>query len=935
MTANPRRSALMPVAFSLLALALGAQAGIRPVQLRCEGEANPISTTDSPRLSWQIASEERNQSQSAWQILVASRAELLEPQKADLWDSGKVPTTRAHTVRYQGKTLPVGKTYHWKVRCWDTNDKDSEWSEVATWECAPTTPADWRGAQWIDDGKANPEKDEDLYQNDPAPLLRREFQLDKPVLRARLHVAGLGLCMPSLNGERIQDQIFDPAWTNFDKRILFRSHDVSKQIQKGNNCIGIALGNGWFNPLPLRMWGSRNIRKDLPIGRPRAIACLIVDHPDGSQTTITTGPGWKTAEGPTLRNSIYIGEVRDARLAIPNWDRVGLDPSAWKLARMVDAPLEPLQPLAMKPVRSHETLTVKAITSPAAGTHIVDFGTNFTGLPELKIKAPAGTRITLRYGELRHADGTLNPMTSVCGQIKGMITEKDGSQRPKGGPGAPEVAWQEDVYIASGKGIETYRPDFTFHAFRFMEIKGLPKAPKAADIKAIVFNTELPVVGTFASSNPLFDRIQAMCLRTFRANAMTVQSDCPHRERFGYGGDIVATSETFMMNFDMAGFYAKTVRDWGDAIQPDNLMPDTAPYVGVKYCGVGWGMAHPLLLEQLYQHYGNLDLIREQLPIALRWIQAEADRRKDGLVTVGLGDHEALTQGSREASRGPEIRTPMFIDAARRIARLARLIGQEEPAKHCEALANESQAAWEKAFFNPETGMVGYDSQTQLSFALGFGAVPEASKPLVVEQLIKDLTKTEDRPRLTTGIYGTWQLLENLPKYTRNDLAYALAIRETFPSWGWMLKNDATTLWEHWEGSDNTYSNNHPMFGSISGWFYRWLGGIQIAPDAVAFDRILIQPKPVDGLGWVKTSHDTVRGKIVSNWKTTKSGREYEITIPTGATATLVLPRLAEQKFTESGKPLESADGVRVLCNDPFETRLEVGGGSYRFVATP
>jgi alpha-L-rhamnosidase len=464
-----------------------------------------------------------------------------------------------------------------------------------------------------------------------------------------------------------------------------------------------------------------------------------------------------------------------------------------------------------------------------------------------------------------------------------------------------------------------------------MEIKGLPTAPTQENIKAIVFSTELPTAGSFVCSNPLLNNIQKICLRTFHSNTMTVQSDCPHRERFGYGGDICATSEAFMMNFDMAGFYAKTVRDWGDSIQPNGLFPDTAPYVGIKYCGVGWGMVHPLLIEQLYQHYGNKALIEEQLPMALRWIQSEADRRKDGLVVIGLGDHEALTNESREESRGPEVRTPLFIDAAHRIARLARILGQNKEADHCDALAKESQQAWEKTYLNKETGMVSVGTQTQLSFALGFEIAPQASQPLVFNQLVKDLTKTEDSPRLTTGIYGTWQLLETLPKFGRNDLAYSLATRETFPSWGWMLKNNATTLWEHWAGSDNTYSNNHPMFGSVSSWFFRWLGGIQVAPDAFAFDRIIISPKPAKGLEWVDSSHDSVRGRIVSNWKVTESGTEYEIAIPTGCTATLVLPHAPKQNLTESGKPLESADGIKVISKDASETRIQVGGGHYLF----
>ena len=304
---------------TLLAITAHQALAVNVTELRCDGQTSPVGASQSPTLTWRITTEERNQRQTAWQILVSSSDELLADDKGDLWDSGKTTPNRSPQVRYSGKPLSAGTTCHWKVRCWDAADKPSAWSEPSTFEFAPASPADWQGARWIDDGKPLPEKDEDFYQEDPAPLLRRAFNITKPVTRARLHIAGLGYAYPSLNGARVADHALDPPWTNFDKRVLYRTHDVTKQLAEGANCIGLTLGNGWFNPLPLRMWGGRNIREALPTGRPRAIALLVVDHPDGTQTTVTTDDGWKTAEGPTLRNSVYLGEVRDARKALPGW----------------------------------------------------------------------------------------------------------------------------------------------------------------------------------------------------------------------------------------------------------------------------------------------------------------------------------------------------------------------------------------------------------------------------------------------------------------------------------------------------------------------------------------------------------------------------------------------------------------------------------------
>ncbi len=892
-------------------------AALIPLDLRSDGNSSLMGVSAQPKFSWRVESSDTMQSQAAWQILVASSVELLAKDQGDLWDSTKQPKAASPFVAYAGKPLQAGGIYHWKVRCWDEKDQVSDWSKPTTIEIAPMTPADWRGAKWIDDGRDNPTEDQDFYQPDPAPLLRKEFNIAKPIRRARLHVAGLGYALPSLNGKRLADTPLDPPWTAFDKRILFRSHDVTSALKEGGNCIGLALGNGWHNPLPLRMWAHRNIRGSMAVGRPRAIACLVIDHSDGTHTTITTGSDWQVATGATTRNSIYLGEERDARLSLDGWDKPGFDTAKWKPVRVSNAPLEPLKPLLdMPPVRETETFLAASVKTLKQGQHIVDFGVNFTGVPAIDLDVPVGTKVLMRFGEILNDDGSLNPMTSVCGQVKGKRKNDKGEETLIGGPGSPEIAWQQDVYIARG-GKETYRPDFTFHAFRYMEITGLTEAPKVESIRGIRLHSALPTSGSFSCSNELFNRIQNITRNTFVNNVVSVQSDCPHRERFGYGGDIAVTSEAYMMNYDMSGFYAKTIRDWADAARPDGNFTDTAPFVGVNYCGVGWAMAHPLLLEQHYQHYGDIALIREQLPAAMRWFALEASKRKNGLVPSGLGDHEAF-----ERLGGAPVTTPMFIDTARRMARLARIIGNEEDSKRLEAMAKESAVAWTKTFLDPKTGKVGGGIQSEQLLALGFGAAAQPSDTAVYEYLVKDLKAAADGPSLTTGIFGTRFMLEMLSQRDDHNMAYALANRKTFPSWGHMIENGATTLWETWKESDNTYSHNHPMFGSISAWFYRHLAGIQIAPDAIGANRLFIRPQAPTGLEWVKCTHQTIRGTVVSNWKVTDNGIEYEITIPPDTTARIQLPAL-QNDVKKNGV-------TSPIGNSPHQD--VVGSGTYRYL---
>lgn len=891
-------------------------ATLTPVDLTVDGRVAGTTATTIPKFSWRVEADGRNQAQKAYEILVAESAELLEKNVADVWDSGKRQTLREPWIPYTGKPLAAGSTYYWKVRCWDEKDVVSEWSPVATFETALMHPNDWRGAKWMDDGRENPQQDKDFYQPDPAPLFRKVFSIEKPIVRARLHVAGLGYAIASFNGRRLTDAPLDPPWTAFDKRILFRTHDVTQALMPGKNCIGLTLGNGWHNPLPLRMWGHRNIRGSMAVGRPRAIALIVIDHPDGSQTTVATGPDWQVAQGPTLRNSVYLGEERDARLTIDGWDTADYDAKAWKTARAVDAPMATLRPLLdMPPVRETENIPAASITTCKPGIHIVDFGVNFTGLPIIDLDVPAGTRIVLRFGEILHPDGSLNPMTSVCGQIKGLRKNDKGEANPIGGPGAPEIAWQQDVYITR-EGKQTYRPDFTFHAFRYMEISGLEKAPAKESIRAVRLHSDLPTAGSFSCSNDLLNRIQQITRNTFVNNVISVQSDCPHRERFGYGGDIAVTSEAYMMNYDMSGFYAKTIRDWADGARPDGNFTDTAPFVGVQYCGVGWAMAHPLLLEQHYQHYGNIALIREQLPAAKRWFVLEASKRKNGLVPTGLGDHEAFKRLG-----GPPVTTPMFIDTALRMARLCLIVGEEQEATTYLAMVPESFDAWSKAYHDAKTGSVGGNTQSELALALGFRAVGGKDREAVMKQLIAQVESQPDGPSLTTGIFGTRFLLELFSQSGRHDLSYQLATRKTFPSWGHMLENGATSLWETWQQSDNTFSHNHPMFGSISAWFFRHLGGIQIADDAVGADRLLISPKPVAGLTWVKCSHRTIRGTVISDWKTSEKESEFVIVIPPDTTAVIELPMGKGDVITE-----------KTSGATPPSSRIQVGSGTYHYL---
>ena len=863
----------------------------------------------------------------AYRVLVASSPEKLAKQQGDLWDSGKVASADSVNVAYAGQPLASGQTCFWQVQAWDKEGKASPWSAPAVWEMALLDKAHWTG-QWLNDGKQNPQKDEDFYKEDPAPLFRKEFVVTKPLRRARLYVTGLGYYEASLNGERVGDQMFDPGWTQYDRRVFYSTYDVTGQLRSGRNCLGMMLGNGWYNPLPLRMWGHLNLREHLTIGRPRFIAQLNLEFADGSTQSVASDASWKTAEGPIRFNSIYLGEVYDARKELPGWDRVGFDGTDWRAPAIATELMGILQAQPQPPIRVTERFLATKVTQPQPGVFIYDLGQNFSGWASFRFLAPAGTKIVMRYGELLHPDGTLNPMTSVCGQIKRQRKNKDGVEESVGGPGAPPIAWQGDTYFAKGGGAETYTPCFTFHAFRYVEVTGLPAALPLEAVRGLRLNADVADAGSFECSNERFNQIQQMCRRTFLANLFSVQSDCPHRERFGYGGDIVATSEAFMLNFDMATFYAKAVQDWADGARPNGMFTDTAPFVGIQYCGVGWSMAHPLLVSQLRRYYGNDRLVAEQYEAAKRWLLLVASQNPDGIIENGLSDHEALAPAP-----APAMVTPLYYQSARMLGQMARALRRPQDVERFESLADQTRRAYREKFLNSVTGKADPGTQASQAFALYSDLVPESDRAKALDFLIENI-RGEHKGHLSTGIMGTKFMLDVLSREGHPEVAYGIVNQTNFPGWGWMLENGATTLWEHWALDTNTFSHSHPMFGSVSQWFINWLGGIQPAPEAVGFDRIVIRPQPVEGIDWVRSSYNSVRGKIVSNWRREGARLKLDVEIPVNVTARVWLPTDKPDQVTEGGKPVATIAGVKFLVVKSAAAVYELGSGHYSFAVT-
>ena len=909
---------------------------LQVVDLRCEYRVNPLGIdVQHPRLSWRLQSDLRGQQQLAYRILVASSIELLESNEVDLWDSGRIESSRTIHVSYEGRPLGSAERCYWRVEAWPAHGGDAvARSETAWWEMAMIGTDRWRAA-WINDGREVPNNDAEHFKTDPVPLFRKSFDLAKPVRRARLYISGLGYYCAWIDGTPVGNHQLDPGWTDYSKRVYYSTYDVTNHFTGDSNtnglhCIAATVGNGWYNPLPLKMWGRRNVRETLTIGRPRLIAQLEVEFVDGTRQTVATDCSWKVAPGPMLRNSIFLGEVYDARREVPGWNQSDFDDSAWSSSALAEEPIGPLQAQPVQPIRVTASITPLSVTQPKPGVFIYDMGQNFGGRIRLTLNQPAGTRISLRYGELLNEDGTLNPRTSAAGQIKGK-PKLDESGREQGvwDPVYPSSAWQGDRYIARGGGEETYESRFTFHAFRFVELSGFQGTPTLEMIEGRRMNSDVRSVGEFSCSDRQLNRIQQMCRRTFLSNIFSVQSDCPHRERFGYGGDIVTTCDALILNYDMANFYEKATWDWHDAAREDGMLTDTAPFVGIQYCGVGWAMAHPLLQHKLYQYYGDTRLVEQQYDTSRRWFDLVASQTEDHVITRGLSDHESLVP-----TPASQLVTPLYCESARIVSQLAAVLGKEEESLRYARLSESIREAWFEMFVDPETGRVSPDTQASHAFALYLNMLPKSLQADALGHLIEDIT-VERGGHLSTGIFGTKYALDQLSRHGRSDIAYDVVANRGFPGWGYMLDNGATTLWEHWALSDNTYSHNHPMFGSVSAWFFNWLGGIQPDADTVAFDRFSIRPQLVDELDWVKCRYDSIRGPIVCNWMRQEKMVAVVIEVPTGATASVYLPAADPDGIFEGDGRADEAVGIRVVHEGEGTIVLRVQSGRYRFTIHP
>lgn len=736
-------------------------------------------------------------------------------------------------------------------------------------------------AQWITDGCELPSNDSLFYLDQPAPLFRKTFNPRNSIEKATLFITAVGYYKAYLNAVPIGKNELDPDWTDYSKRIYYSEYDVTALITDKPNCLSVSLGNGFYNPLPLRKWGVRNLRNDLTVGKPAFLAKLQINYKNGQTEEIVSDLSWKYNYGPLLKNDVYIGVIYDARRELEGWNTAEFDDSSWNFSHESENSEGLLQKAISPSVQITNEIIPVDIYSPELGIYIVDFGVNFTGTYKMKLSGEMGDTITFRFGERVYKEGKLNPMTTVAGQIK---------RKGVGGPGAPDIAWQTDSYIVGENKNVWFKPEFTYHTFRYMEIAGLRYKPDIADLKGLFIHSNVTNSNSFSCSSPLLNSIQAVTKQTFLANLVSVQSDCPAREKFGYGGDLNATSESFICNFDMQAFYRKTIFDWVDAMN-DSTFVDTAPFTGIKYCGISWESAFLITQYNLYLYYNDTAIIEELYELDNKWMDKVARIHPDGIVEKGLSDHESLKPVPVKLTG-----TCHYLQCARIMTKFASIMGDQKNQERYEKLAVKLKNLVRFEFWDkPVKGNI--NRQTLFSTLLYHDIVPVEEIDAAKDSLLKAV-QNGPSGHFITGIFGTKYALETLSEFGSPEKVLDIVSSTEFPGWGYMINNGATTIWETWKESDNTFSNCHPMFGTVSEWLYRWLGGIRPDPENPGFKKFFLMPSIPEGLQFVNCSYHSPYGEIVSNWKKESSQNyRYEVKIPHGSEANIVLPLKHRQKI--------------------------------------
>jgi len=738
-------------------------------------------------------------------------------------------------------------------------------------------------AKWIGDGATVDEK--------RAPYFNKEFTTNKNIASATVHLASAGLHEFLLNGKQVGDAFMNPAYTRFDKRVLYNSYDVTNLLKKDNQ-VEVILGNGWYNHQSTAVW---YFHKAPWRGRPSFMFELNITYEDGSKATFVSDKSWKSSFGEIQLNSIYTAEHIDHNKANKQW----------KQAVEVSSPTALVSAQQMPPVRKVAEYQAVSVKKVAKNTYLYDFGTNMAGTTKLTVKGAKGTQVRVKHGE--HLK-------------KGRIYSKGLEVHYR--PTDASDPFQTDIYTLSGVGQEEFTPRFNYKGFQYVEVSfDKELALDVTSLKAYFTHSDVESAGVIETSNELVYKIWKATNRAYLSNLFGYPTDCPQREKNGWTGDGHIAIEVGLFNYDGIQIYEKWMDDHRDEQRADGMLPAIIPSSGWGYTwgnGVDWTSSMVLVPWNVYKFYGDQQILAENYENMKRFVAKISSVAKGNLTNWGLGDWVPIKSTSNvELTSSIFYYTDVVI-----LEKTAALLGKSAEAVTYEKLAAAIKSAINAKYFDPVKNSYGSGTQTEMSMALFRGIVPAEHQQAVADNLAKSIVANGSK--LDVGLLGSKTILNALSQNGHADLAFALTASKEFPSWGYWIANGATTLYENWElSADHNASLNHIMFGEIGAWYYKTLGGINIDEQQPGFKNTLLQPHFVKGLEDFKASHKTPYGTLVSAWKRAGTKVIYKVEVPPNSTATLAFDKTVKQVTIKNKGLIENMNVPLKLATGKYDFAVE------------
>jgi len=882
---------------------------IQLFDLRCNYTVNPIGIDDThPLLSWKIASALRGQKQTAYQLVVGEAANDVE--HSAIWNSGKVMSGQSVGVPYEGPALESGKRYFWKVKVWDRDGKESPYSETQFWEM--TINAQQFSAAWIsapvvfDFEKLNHHRYAMIRGEthdfiEPMPLLRRQFHTKPNIARATVHIAAPGFFELFINGKKVSDDVLNPAFTNYDKTVLYNSYDVTSLLRTGANAMGVMLGNGWYNSTSKEVWGfDKAPWRNLPAVKLQ----LEIAYGNGEKQVVPTDLNWVAAAGPITFSALRQGEYYDARREVPLWSEHGADEKTWQPVRVVAGPIGTLRPQTLPATRVTNVRDAVKSQRLSNGHIVFDFGQNMAGFVGIQVSGKAGTRLQFKYAEKVDAQGAADQSG-----INNLLSDS---------------LFQVDRYTLKGGGDEQWSPRFVYHGFRYVEVSADGEMPQLKNIQAQAISTSFEDAGEFSCANETVNKIQQATRWSFRNNFVGFPTDCPQREKNGWTGDAQLACETGLSNFNMVTSYNKWLNDIRDEQQPNGSLPGIIPTPGWGYYwgnGPAWDIACIVIPWTTYQYSGDRRVLQDNFTTMKKYVDYMHTRSPELIADFGLGDWIPV---ETETPVGVTS-TGYFYYGALTVSQAAGVLGNTADQQTYLALAAKIKDAFNKKYYNAKTQTYANGSQTALATALFHGLVPDNQVNAVRKKLVQAVHARHDH--IDTGILGARYLPHVLTAGGDANLALSVITQTSYPGWGYWLEQGATTLWEDWKGEA---SLNHIMLGDVSSWFYKALAGIRPDGRAPGFKHFSIQVEPNTPLPWANGKYESPYGPIVSAWKKENDLVVHDIEVPVNTTATFYAPTGKAGNIKADGKTI-AASGIKQAGIVQGRVILELEPGKYHF----